>query len=202
MLFDEDTLILKGHIIDRIAKVVDRNAPDYWHSRLYRSITGDHSRDDIIHYLTLYSYCYAQMLRWETAQPQRQDRKYVTGEEHVGVYHSMLASAQQQFESQWYGFARVREGPQNLSAALRRFYPKVHKVWPLNTITRMAIAFLRGFQGFGAFDAQILQSCTFARTDQGYLAMMPVGAHVGGMLLQSVRAARCLCCFGRTWTES
>jgi hypothetical protein len=75
VLFDNDTLILKGHITDRIAQVVDRNAPELWHSRLYRSVTGDHSRDDIIDYLTVFSYCYDQMIRWETAQPKRQDRK-------------------------------------------------------------------------------------------------------------------------------
>jgi hypothetical protein len=43
----------------------------------------------------------------------------------------------------------------------------------------VALAFLRGSQGFGSFDAQILQSRTFARTEQGYLAMMPVEARVG-----------------------
>jgi hypothetical protein len=179
VLFDDDTLILKGHIVDRIAKVVDRNAPELPQSRLYRSITRDHSRDDIIDYLTLFQHCYEQILRWEKAEPKRQDRKYVTGEEYLDVYHAMLSAARQEFESQWYGFSRIREGPESMSAALRRFYPKVRRVWALDRAVRIAFALLIGFQGFGNFDAQILQSRTFARTEQGYLALMPIEARVG-----------------------
>jgi hypothetical protein len=179
VLFDNDTLILKGHIIDRIAQVVDRNAPELWTSRLYRSITRDHSRDDIIDYLTVFSYCYDQMIRWETAQPKRQDRKYITGEQYLDVYHAILAAARHQFESQWYGYLRVREGPESRAGALRRFYPKIRRVWPLNKAVRAALESLIAFQGFGTFDAQILQSRTFARTEQGYLAIMPVEARVG-----------------------
>jgi hypothetical protein len=172
--FDGNTLILQGQFIDRITQIVDRTTPANPLSRAYGAAAGSKARSfaDI---LALFSYCMVQVIDWESLEPTA----YPTGAPYLDVYQDILFTARSQYEAQWYGVSRRDNRGTERHAKLRRLYEFCRNKAALRGLCFFVLAAVFGSLGFRDFDAEILQSKTFARTSMGYLVLAPVKTRVG-----------------------
>jgi hypothetical protein len=159
--------------------VVDRDLTRYLSSpgyRAYLAIARGEAREFVI-LLALVSHCFKQMTAWEKLAPNSPDHRYVTGEYYFDVYLALYDAARTQFDSQWYGSAGVRRHNVRFPR-LRRLYIRFRRTrWIAMRACQFALGNATG--PFGALDTEFVNIRTFARTEVGYLALVPVGAKVG-----------------------
>ncbi|MCJ1397521.1 hypothetical protein MMC11_000715 [Xylographa trunciseda] len=177
--FEGDILILNGLLIDRIAMIVDRDLTYFLSSLDYRAYAAvvKGKALEFVMLVALVSHCFSEVTKWETLTPSGPDHTYITGEYYYDVYQALYRAARAHFESHWYGSAGARRGFTQYPA-LRRLYISFRRTrW----IASRACAYSLGSAGsaFSALDAEIVHIRTFARTEQGYLALVPFEAVVG-----------------------
>lgn len=177
--FEGDILILNGLLVDRIAMLVDRDLTQHLSGMTYRAYLAvvEDKAHEFIMLVALVSHCFSEMTKWETLAPSGRDHTYITGEYYYDVYQALYRAARAHFESQWYGSAGARWGYTRFPA-LRRLYISFRRTkW----IARRVCTYSLGHAGpsFSALDAEIIHIRTFARTERGYLALVPFEAMVG-----------------------
>jgi Heterokaryon incompatibility protein (HET) len=177
--FEDDTLILSGLLVDRVAVIVDRDLTRHISSLGYRAYLAvvDGKALDFIMLVAFVSHCFSEMTKWETLAPSGPDHTYITGEYYYDVYRAIYRAARTHFESQWYGSAGARSGSMHYPI-IRRLYISFRRTrWVAET----ACCFSLGYSGpaFSVLDAEIIHIRTFARTEQGYLALVPPETMVG-----------------------
>lgn len=177
-----DILVLNGLLVDRIAMVVDRDLTHYLSGITYRAYLAmvEGKALDFIMLVALFSHCFSEMTAWETLAPSGPDHTYITGEYYYDVYRALYGAARDHFESQWYGSAGGHRNSMQ-SPVLRRLYINFRRTrW----IARRVCIWSLGSIGssFSALDAEIVNIRTFARTEAGYLALVPLETSVGNSI--------------------
>ena len=177
--FENDILILNGILVDRISMLVDRDLTQHLSGTSYRAYLAmvKGKALEFVMLLALYSHCFSEITKWETLAPSGPDHTYITGEYYYDVYQALYRAARAHFEPQWYGLA----GGRGLYSfpALRRFYIRFRRrKWIAKKVCLFALG-NAGSGAFGALDAEIVKFKTFARTERGYLALVPFEAMVG-----------------------
>lgn len=177
--FEDDILILNGVLVDRIAMVVDRDLTQHLSSTSYRAYLAvvKGKAHEFVMIMALVLHCFSEMTKWETLAPSGPDHTYITGEYYYDVYQALYRAARAHFEPQWYGSAGARWGSLK-SPLLRRLYISFRRTrWIAKDMCLFSIGALG--PAFSALDAEIVNIRTFARTERGYLVLVPFEALVG-----------------------
>lgn len=114
-------------------------------------------------------------MEWEFLEP----KTYPSGAHYFDIYQDILFAARSQYESQWYGVSRRDNRGTERHARLRRLYEICRDKAALWGLCFFLLGCAFGSLGFRGFDAEILQSKTFARTEKGYLVLTPVKTRIG-----------------------
>lgn len=82
-------------------------------------------------------------------------------------------------ETQWYGVSRGDNRGAERHAKLRRLYEICFDKKAVGGLCFLVLGMAFGSLGFRDFDAEILQSKTFAKTEKRYLVLAPVKTRAG-----------------------